>query len=368
LQPPPLIAVVDDEPRNRNLLRAYLEPEFRVVEAADGEKALEVVASMRPDLVLLDVMLPTIDGIEVCRRLKEERQDDYLPILLITALEAQEDRNRGLSCGADDFLTKPVDRTELLLRCRTFLQIRRQQLTIAKQLDDLRRLQALKDDLVALMVHDIRNPLAGLDGYLQILFADLGGHAAQRDLEQALKTSRRVRDILDGILDVRMLEDGALKPRRAPVRIRTVIDGAVDSLAGAAMAMRAKIRTTVPSDPECHMDEKLLRRALENLIANAIKYSPPGEVVDVSGRLAGESVEYEVADRGPGVPHDLRAAVFEKYTTVEGRRGETRRGYGLGLHLVRLVAEAHGGEVQIADRPGGGSIFRLIVPACVPAM
>src|SRR5438067_9038420 len=156
------ILVVDDEARNRALMRGFLSSQWEVIEAADGVTALEMLRRTPVDLVLLDVMMPEQDGFETCRLIKSEPRDPFLPVILVTALGEQEDRNRGLEAGADDFLHKPIDRRELLLRVRSFLRLREQDRVIRAQVEELQRLQSLKDDMVSLLVHDLRNPLAGV--------------------------------------------------------------------------------------------------------------------------------------------------------------------------------------------------------------
>src|SRR4051794_12484486 len=151
-------------------------------------------------------MMPQMNGYEVCRRIKEQPREAYLPVVLVTALGEQVDRNRGLEAGADDFLTKPVDRRELLLRTRAFLRLREQDRVIRRQLDDLRRLQAAKDDLVSLLVHDLRSPLAAVIAHLGLLEEELSGQPAA-DAQQALRAAETALSRLEETLQVRLLEE-----------------------------------------------------------------------------------------------------------------------------------------------------------------
>ena len=210
------ILIVDDQLPNRALMQAYLSPLYDLYEAPDGPQAMEILSRTSVDLVLLDVMMPGMSGIEVCSIIKSRSADGpYQPVILLTALGAQEDRNRGLAAGADDFLTKPVDRHELLLRVKSFVRLRQQddrirhqleQLTqkdrvIQHQLEELQSLDALKDDLVSMMVHDLRNPLSGIMGFLDVLRSYPSSDGLQEDALMALQASERLREIL-GDLDL----------------------------------------------------------------------------------------------------------------------------------------------------------------------
>ncbi|HWA71323.1 MAG TPA: response regulator [Polyangiaceae bacterium] len=370
------VLIVDDNVSNRLLLRAHLENEHEVLEAADGPSALSLVERTPVDLVLLDVMMPGMNGMEVCRRLKENRVE-YLPVLLLTALGERDDRLAGLESGADDFLSKPVDRQELLLRVRTFLRLRdqdqriRQQLkdlgerdeTIQLQLDQLRAVDAMKDDLVSLLVHDLRNPLAGIMGFLGMLAEDVTDQDLRSQADMALEASSRLREILEDILSVRMLESGNIVLRREWVEARRLVSDAIGSVSGAARARQVEISAVIDrSDIAIQADRKLVRRAIENLLSNAVKYSPSGSVVRVAVRPSGDEVQIEVADRGQGIPNNLKEQLFQKFGSVESARGEARRGVGLGLYLVKLVATAHGGRTLVRDRRGGGTAVGLLVP------
>ena len=372
------ILIVDDQPANRALVRAYLEASYDLFDAADGPQALQILARTPIDLVLLDVMMPIMSGIEVCSIIKGRGGDGpYLPVILLTALGAQEDRNQGLGAGADDFLTKPVDRHELLLRVKTFIKLRQQDQRIRRQLgeleekdqlirhqlDELRGLDALKDDLVSMMVHDLKNPLSGIVGFLDVVQSNLRDRELGEDALMALQASERLREILDDILRVRMLESGAVRLHRELVAVDGLVRDAVTSLSGAAKARQVEIAFGLGnSGLNLAADRKLVLRAVENLLSNALKYSPSGAVVEAAVHQNGGEVAIEVADRGAGIPDDLKRRLFEKFGSLEVVRGQARRGIGLGLYLVRLVVTAHGGRAVVRDREGGGTTFALLFP------
>jgi two-component system sensor histidine kinase/response regulator len=359
-----LVLVVDDDARNRRLVRAILRDQSSVIEAATGHDALTLVEYMQVDLVILDVMMPGMTGHEVCRLMKAKSavSGEYLPILMLTALGGQEARNQGLEVGADDFLTKPIDRRELLLRVGTFLRLRDRERTNRRQLEELEKFNELKDDLVALLVHDLRNPLTGIVGALSVMTDSITDESLQEDLQCALTASDKLREILEDLLQVRLLESNAVTLRREAVSAGLILDDAIRSLSGAARARDVHIQRSMAGDERVDADRKLVRRATENLLANAVRYSPPGADVDASVHEVDGGVEIEIADRGVGIPDALKRELFKKFGSVEAARGEVRRGYGLGLYLVNLVAIAHGGRARVRDRAGGGTTFGLYLP------
>lgn len=376
----PLILIVDDEPANRVLMRAYLEGACDVHEAADGPAALEVMDHYPIDMVLLDVMMPGMNGFEVCRRIKEQARGRgaYLPVLMLTALGEQEDRNSGLRADADDFLTRPVDRQELMLRVRLFMRLRQQDLQIRRQvvdlehrdrvisaqLKELRTLDALKDELVALMVHDIRNPLSGIVGVLDALERTVDDPALREDAKMALQASDRLRETLEDILQVRMLESGNMRLHREVLNVDVLVGDAIASVWGAARARSVEIsRMFDTPHTRVAADRKLVRRAVENLLTNALKYSPWGGVVLATIHRSNGDIEIEIADRGMGIPDAAKNELFQKFGSVELAQGEGRRGIGLGLYLVKLVAAAHGGRAVVRDREGGGTTFGILLPS-----
>lgn len=354
--------VVDDEPINLALVRAVLGSEHTVFEALNAAQALEILDKEEIDLVLLDVRLPDMDGFTACREIKARQREGFLPVLLLTALADQESRNAGLEAGADDFLSKPFDRKELVLRTRVFLRLRAQDEHIRKQLDEMRRLDQLKDDLTSLLIHDMRNPLAGIDGMLWVLRQDATGDAAAA-IDDAALASRHLRDAVEDLLKIRLIEQGEMHLSREPVTLRQIAAEAVATLDGEAQARGLAIEIDADGgDQIIAADAGLLRRAVENLIANALRYTRPRSTVTLTVHGQEDTVEIAVADRGPGVPDAFKSEVFAKYRTMDQGGARQRRGSGLGLYLVKLATEAHGGVASVEDRDSGGAVFKITLP------
>jgi two-component system, sensor histidine kinase and response regulator len=355
------ILIVDDEDHNRTLLRAMLSPHYRVLEAAGGKESLHVLDSERADLVLLDVMMPGMTGYDVCKQIKARQPDPFLPVLLVTALSDQEQKNLGLEAGADDFLTKPVDRRELLLRVRAFLRLREQDAVIRVQLRQLTQLQNTKDEMLSLMVHDLRSPLAGVIAHLNLVIEDTPEGRTREDLTAALRGADAIRDALEEALQIRLLEAGHLPITRSPVNLEALVASAAHTLEPVGRRRRIVVSTAIHGPPVACIDGKLVRRAVENLLGNALKYTSTGGDVFIAARHRDGAVEIEVGDRGPGIPAGLKAVIFEKYGSVEAKNGAPRKGFGLGLYMVKLVADGHGGTAEVVDREGGGAVFRFSV-------
>lgn len=356
------ILIVDDDARNRAVVRRWMDGHHRVHEAEDAEEALKILDAEPIDLCILDCMLPGMSGFDLCRAIKARPREDFLPIILLTALSAQADRNAGLEAGADEFLTKPVDGRELQMRIGAFLRLRGQERTIRRQVAELRRLEALREDLVSLMVHDLRNPLSGVLGFLQILQMEVRDVSQRDEICAALDAARKLQGTLDDMLEVRRLEEGSITVRLEPLSARGVALDAIGTVAGDAKSRGVAVDLHVEADVTVPLDRKLARRAVENLLANAVRYSPRGSSVHVLVRASPGGAEIDVADRGEGIPDEYKGVLFERFGPLGARRGDARRGYGLGLYLVRLVATTHGGSVSVQDREGGGTLFRLLFP------
>jgi len=236
---------------------------------------------------------------------------------------------------------------------------------IERQLAALRELQQLKDDLMSLIVHDLRNPLSGMISCLDLLkpSADDDDAATREVFTLAREGARKLSELIDDLLEVRKLEEGKLEVKLEPVLATEIVDEAIATLSSTARLEEVLLDVQV-DDAALGFpgDRRLLRRVVENLVSNAIKFSRRNDTVTVVARAEGERAIIEVLDRGPGVAEELRAHLFQKFGSLEARSRGGRRGFGLGLYFVKLVATAHGGSATVEAREGGGSVFRVALP------
>jgi DNA-binding response OmpR family regulator/anti-sigma regulatory factor (Ser/Thr protein kinase) len=353
--PQATLLVVDDEPLNRELIHALLPTGYRLLDAESGPDALEILDTEPVDLVLLDVMLPGMSGFDVCRALKALRPDPepFLPVILVTALSDQRARNSGLEAGADDFLVKPVNRRELLLRVEAFLRLRRQDRLIRAQIQELNRLRESRDGLVSLLLRDIRNSLVGITTLLST-----PAEAPGTDVPGALRTTERVKDLVERALRERLAEERSLTITSAPSEVEPMLAAATAALETLARSRRITVRVASERLGIRDFDAALAQCAVENLLANALLYSPPGGDLLVSAHDDGGGLLIRVADRGPGLTPALKESVFARVAPGESLAPPVK---GTGLYLARLIAESHGGYLSVRDREGGGSVFDLVL-------
>ena len=359
MDPRASILIVDDEIPNRRVLRALLCDDYQTLEAESGPQALALLEREHVDLVLMDVTMPEMTGYEACSLIKERYRDPFLPVLIVTSLSDQQQRNAGLQAGADDFLKKPVDPRELLFRVRAFLRLRAQDILQRVQLKKLAELQSVKDELLAMMVHDLRSPLSGVIAHLQLLIEDLPEGRSRQDARAALRGVDATFTSLEDTLQIRLLEEGHLPIARSPVDLALLIQEVAVTFEPIARRKGVALSTAVEGQRVASLDGKLVRRAIENLLGNAIKYTQSGKEVSLAVHHQPGTVEIAVADCGPGIPEEFKASLFEKFGSIEVKKGGPRKGFGFGLYLVRLVAEGHGGGSSVSNREGGGALFRM---------
>ena len=358
------ILVVDDEDRNLRLMEALLVPPgYEVGFARDGEEALRKVQETSPDVILLDVMMPKLNGFEVCRRLKSDPKTAPIPVLMVTALSEREERLRGIDAGADDFLTKPVDTHEVILRVRNAVRAKHQYDQLQQSYEELRELEELRDNLVHMIIHDMRSPLTGLLGGLELLqmeVEDQLDEGQSEDLRSALDSSRRLNGMVTSLLDISRLESGKMPLRKTVCDVSALIAEALDMLG--ALTRDCKVSLDLPADPlgAC-CDADVVRRIIVNLVGNSIKFTPGGEV-RIHASTCPEGTKVSVIDTGSGIPAEYQEKIFEKFGQVEAGTGVKRYSTGLGLTFCKLAVEAHGGRICVESELGKGSTFWFTLP------
>lgn len=364
---PATILVVDDNPNNLAVISDHLKQQhYRVIVARDGASGIERAEYAIPDLILLDVLMPGMDGYETCRQLKAHEKIKDIPVIFMTALSEASDKVKAFQCGGVDYITKPFHQEEVLARVHTHLQLRKRTLELEKTNEDLRSVQEFRDDLVHMVVHDLRSPLWGINANLQMLVANEpditeDGRYAMQDM---CDSSSLLLEMVGSILDVNKMETHAMHLHLAEMDLADTARAVMRRLASLLRSREGIV--SEPSDgASCKFvaDEGLISRVIENLVSNAIKFTP-----DTGGRIEVRIEPLEhcmrvcVIDNGYGVPEEHRDMVFDKYGQVETRRSYKKYSTGLGLPFCKMAVEAHGGRIWLAEPEGQGTFVQFEIP------
>jgi two-component system sensor histidine kinase/response regulator len=359
--PPPNVLVVDDTPANLQLLVGMLkERGLKVRPVPSGEMALRAVQASRPDLILLDITMPGMDGYEVIARLKENEATRDIPVLFISALNETTDKVRSFQAGGVDYITKPFQLEEVEARVRTHLELCRQRAELKRSYEQLRDLERLRDDLTQMIVHDMRSPLVGLQLSMEVL--SLSDYAREESNARMLRNANQAIAVLiqmvNQVLDVSRIESGQLKVNPKSCDVAALVREVIDSTR--VLAGRKSVSTDASAPVMAEVDSDLIKRVLENLVGNALKFTPATGTVRVTLARNADGVRVEVSDNGPGIAAEDHQRIFEKFGQLEGR--QKFRGSGLGLTFSKLAVEAHGGAIGVISAVGAGSTFWFTLP------
>lgn len=364
------VLVADDSPENRTIATGHLKNAgYEVIAVTSGEEALEVLASERIDLVVLDVVMPGIGGFETCRRIRATPAIAQLPVLFLTAMGDREATAAALEVGGDDLLPKPMHRAELLLRARALIRQRKTTAkleatlqALAAQNEQLRRLEVDKRKMSQLIVHDLRGPLGACLANAELARQSAVGEQAEM-LDDMLVAIRQLDQTSRDLLDLSRAEDGELTARLEKFSMTELAAEVATTMRGMARWTGIEIAVAVDAGAERVVaDRELTRRLLQNLVHNAVKYAPHGTAVSIEASVDGDGLVMRVVDDGPGVPADAVERIFERYVTLDDDPARSGS-HGLGLAFCRLAAEAQGGRIWVEDRAeGGGASFCVRIP------
>lgn len=358
------VLIVDDTIENLRLLSSMLGVRgYEVRAVSSGRQALAAAEGDPPDLILLDVNMPEMNGYDVCRALKANPALKDVPVIFLTALGELSDKVRAFDTGAVDYVTKPFQIEEVEARVRTHMALRRQSRELLESHRRLSALEKLRDDLVHMVVHDMRSPLTVLGGHLALLResseASLSEDAAE-DLRKAERSARTLSRMVNDLLDVSRLEDQKLPLHPAEHDLAALVE---DVCAAVGTLDRGRtIRLEIPSALVVRCDADIVKRVLENLVGNAIKHTPAGVGLVVGVGRNGDRARVEVRDQGPGVPPDASERIFEKFETLATRAEQKYDSVGLGLAFCKLAVEGHGGKIGVLPGVPRGSVFWFELP------
>jgi signal transduction histidine kinase len=363
------VLVVDDDALSRRSLRAMLERgRYQVETAEGGPQALAQLASYSPDLILLDIQMPEVDGLEVCQRIRQMPHGDLLPIIFLTGDERPDIHTLAFRAGGDDFLRKPVLSGELIVRIRSLMRLKRLQAEIQGERDSLLELQKQREQLFQFIVHDLKNPLSAIQVGLELLSErDDNTPAHEVQIRRLRDTGSQMGRMIQNILDIGQAEELGLELHKTRIQLSTWLPGLLQEMESQAHSKKHDLAWHCPSGLEIEADQDFLRRLLMNLVDNAMKYSPSGSHTRIEAHPTSDGVRLAVRDQGQGIPEHMREQVFEKF--VRHHKGEvtTHSGSGIGLAFCKVVAEAHEGRIWVEANAPHGSLFVLEIPQALPA-
>lgn len=361
------VLAVDDTAGNlRVLVESLSSAGLEVLVATDGLAAIETARYARPDLILLDVIMPGIDGYETCARLKQEEATAPIPIIFMTALCETEEKVRAFEVGAVDYITKPFEQAELLARVTTHLTISRLRQDLEKRNRQLEELNQLKNEFMGMAAHDVRNPLASVLACAELIESVVDTVPPERIrllIGQISASARRINAIITNLLDVNAIDSGQRPLHLADCAFAPLVERVVEQNRLKAAAKEIEIALEpAAGDLAGVVDENAAEQVLDNLISNAVKYSPSGTRVTVR-LLAGEDcVAVAVQDQGPGISPDDQTRMYRKFCRLTPKPTAGEPTTGLGLWIVKELTESMKGRIICESAVGKGTTFTVLWP------
>ncbi|MGI8509759.1 MAG: ATP-binding protein [Gemmatimonadaceae bacterium] len=372
---PPLILVADDVPANVELLADQLQTlGFRTISAVDGPTAVATCVEHRPDLCILDVAMPAgalgVDdrgtGFEVCRRIKRDSRTSRIPVIFVTALNDTSDRIKGIEAGGDDFLTKPHNRLVLGARVRSLLKLKAATDALEESYRKLRELEKVRDDLMKMIVHDLKTPLSAVVATLEMVSdGDFGPVTLEqkRALGDAELKSEELLALIGDLLEVAKIEETGMVLETQQLAPGAFVAELLHEWDVRFTQEGATVSAAIADDaPTFEGDKPLLKRVFSNLVQNALTHSGRSIALKFTARGSEDGVLFGVQDNGPGIPEEFQELIFQKFGRVKTAHVPRVRSSGLGLAFCKLVIEAHGGRIWVRSVAGEGSTFYIQLP------
>jgi signal transduction histidine kinase len=355
------VLVVDDSEDDIEMIRRFLAGDTTEIRGVtDSTLAEQVFTEFEPDLILLDLHMPQPDGLEILRRIRDARSRlGFLPVLVLTGDVGPVARNNALDLGADDFLTKPLDPKEVVLRVRNLLSTRRLHVELA-------RAYRHKSEFLASMSHELRTQLSSVIGFSELLLSDTAERfdepRRRKFLAQINSSGRYLLDLTSDILDLAQIESGHVSLRLETVMIVEIAHDVIRAMNPLAEKKAIRIKAELGAAGQVVADAGKLRQMLLNLVSNAVKFTPEGGQVTIGARRLSDTVEISVSDTGIGIAEFEFEHLFEEFRQSDSDIAREQHGTGLGLALTKRFVELHGGQIRLTSKVGKGSVFTLSLP------
>ncbi len=364
----PRVLIVDDEASNIAILERLFRGEYQTVTARGGDVAMNLLEDETFDLVLLDIMMPQVSGLEVLKTIRQNPRTAELPVILISARMDENDIVEGLTIGANDYITKPFRLAELRARARTQVTLKRLQDERNHTISELRKAHEMKDRFLRIASHDMKGPLSNVRLAHYLLRKHIGESERPNELlDNAEVSLDAMQDVINEFLDMAALQSGKIDLQLDDIPVRSLVNDLVKQYH--LNALKKEIAIETQASGIVHCDFGRLEQALGNLISNALKYSPRESTVSIWTETREDRVRICVADQGPGIHEDERDRLFTQFGKLSARPTDGESSTGLGLWIAKHLTMLQGGEIGVYTPDESGSVFWIEMPtAAVPAM
>jgi two-component system sensor histidine kinase/response regulator len=357
--PPPRILVTDDQAANIQIVGNMLgKLGYEIVPAPDGPTALKRMALREPDLILLDVLMPGMDGLEVCRRIRENPEWKDIPIIFLSAADDKELIVRALEAGGVDYVTKPFNHAEMLSRVRTHLALKMTR-------DRLKQVAEDKDELLGILAHDLKSHLGGMQMSASVLRNRIAQLSEQKRAQLCENIYHSTGQLLAFVKEflANSAADHGFELRTEIVDIAGIVSRVAQDYDEAALRKNLKIHCEIPLEPlNVLADHTATTQVFDNLVSNAVKFSPPDREIRLALRIAGDHIECRVRDQGPGFSEEDKARMFRRYGRLSARPTGGEPSTGLGLSIVKKLVRAMNGDLTCDSAPDQGATFTVRLP------
>jgi signal transduction histidine kinase len=365
-----LILVIDDEDTQRLLTRDCLEEEgFKVEDVSNGKDGLDQIRRLKPDLVLLDLMMPGIDGFEVCRQVRADSETSNIPIIVVTGREDAVGIQQGFDVGASDFLTKPIVWNLFPNRVRYVLRTSRMERELRMAMEAAEVASEAKTNLLATMGHELRTPLNAIIGFSDIMlrasFGPLGSPQYEEYCADINNSGTQLLNVINDILDIVKSESTGDELSLYGVEFGQLVQGVIDALSAEATTGGIEIINEVlPNGFKVRVDERKLSRAVSNLLSNAIKFTDRGGEVRLQmTSVDNDALMLSIIDNGIGISEEDLPRIMEPFEQADSSLSRSFEGLGLGIPLARALIHLHGGKIDVTSELGRGTTVQITLPA-----
>lgn len=367
IQDVPNIIIVDDVPDNLKILGNILKFEgYKVRPVPNGMMALKVAEMKKPDLILLDIMMPDMDGFEVCRRLKGNPKMFDVPVIFISALNDTGNIVKALKSGGVDFITKPFQAEEVIVRVKTHLDLYMQSKRLEKQSKELQDLVATKDKFFSIIAHDLRGPLGGFMQLTEMMAVEFNEFTSDQQKEMIVElsqSSRSIYNLLENLLEWSRMQQGQTAFRPEEINLRELLSECINALTDSIRYKSIQLNVDITDAQKVTADKNMIQSVIRNLVSNAVKFTPSGGKVNISADLSeNNTLVFVVRDTGIGMNNMMISNLFQINANIRRPGTEGEQSTGLGLLLCKEFVEKHGGELWVESEEGKGTAFYFTIP------